>query len=354
MVKKSKSNVTKKPFITLRLGEFHDLACELLKQRGTAQAVASQVVDELVMNEMNGYRSHGLLRLLEYVQLLEQGHIISDSQPLVHKKNEFLTDIHGKKCFGVLSAQAISEALIQHLRHTQFGFVKLINSGHIGRLRSIASPVCEQGGVVIGFSNLSGAGQNVLAYGGNKGRLCTNPIVIGVPSKPPIILDMSTSTVSEGKVRERWLKGEKVPRGWLFDKDWHSVCDPEKFYKNPKEAFLAPLGGKELGYKGFGLGLMTEIFAGILTDGGFSQATSAAINNNALFFVFHPSFLGQTLEAFQEKVDVLIQYLRSSSVNDELHVPDWNVEPQLKNLDEKQSLSIDLILFKKLKKLLNA
>jgi len=354
MVKRSKSNITKKPFMTIRLGEIHQLGCELLKKRGTPQVVASQVIDELLMNEINGYRSHGLLRLIEYVELIEQGHICSDSQPLVYKTNGFLTDIHAQKCFGVLSAQAVSEALMQHLRHTQFGFVKLINSGHIGRLRSVASPVCEQGGVVIGFSNLSGAGQNVLAYGGNEGRLCTNPIVIGVPSKPPIILDMSTSTVSEGKVRELWLKGEKVPKGWLFDKDWHSICDPKKFYKNPKEAFLGPLGGKELGYKGFGLGLMTEIFSGILTGGGFSQAISAAINNNALFFVFHPSFLGQTLEAFQEKVGVLIQYLRSSSINDELHVPDWNVEPQLKNFDEKKSLSIDLVLFKNLQDLANA
>jgi LDH2 family malate/lactate/ureidoglycolate dehydrogenase len=353
MLKRSKSNTNKKRFMSMTLGEIHQLGSELLKNRGTPQAVASQVVDELLMNEINGYRSHGLLRLIEYVELIEQGHICSDSQPLVYKTNAFLSDINAQKSFGVLSAQVVSEALIDHLKHTQFGFVKLINSGHIGRLRSIASPVCEQGGIVIGFSNLSGAGQNVLAYGGNEGRLCTNPIVIAVPSKPPIILDMSTSTVSEGKVRELWLKGEKVPKGWLFDKNWHSIADPKKFYKDPKEAFLGPLGGKEFGYKGFGLGLMTEIFAGILTGGGFSQASNAPINNNALFFVFHPTFFGQTLEVFQEKVNALMQYLRSSSVNDEFHVPNWNVGPPIKNIDKKQSLSIDLILFKKLEALVS-
>lgn len=354
MAKRTGSNLNQSHLMSLTVGEIHNLGCELLKKKGAPSGIASRVVDELIINELNGYTSHGLLRLIEYAQLIQQGHINPSVQPVVHKKSSFVSEIDGQKCFGVLSTEAVSQALTNHLINNQFGFVTLLNSGHIGRLRSIAAPVCQQGGVIIGFSNLSGAGQNVLAYGGNEGRLCTNPIVIGVPSEPPIILDMSTSAVSEGKVREFWLKGEEVPKGWLFDKNWESVCDPEKFYQKPQAAFLGPLGGKELGYKGFALALMTEIFAGILTNGGFSQSTSSNINNNGLFFAFHPTFLGQTLKQFQKKVKALIKYLKSSSTNDELHVPDWNIDFQIKNIDKKQSISINNKLFEEIQLLANS
>lgn len=182
--------------INLPFSLVHDLGCTILQKNGTPQDISNQVVNVLLENEISGYESHGLLRLLEYVHLINQGHIIPGNRPSVKQTNKFVSEIDGQKCFGVLSANATSAALIDHLDRHDLGFVMLTNSGHIGRLWSIAAEVCKNGGILIGFSNLSGAGQNVLAFGGNEGRLCTNPIVIGVPSEPPIILDMSTSTVS--------------------------------------------------------------------------------------------------------------------------------------------------------------
>jgi LDH2 family malate/lactate/ureidoglycolate dehydrogenase len=339
--------------ITLPLDEVRHLGCQVLKKNGTAPKIAGQVIDDLINNEIEGYGSHGLLRLIEYVELLRSQHIIPRNRPRVRKKGQFASEVDGQKCFGVLSVQAVSKTLIKHLTSHHFGMVTLINSGHISRLASIALPVCQQGGAIIGFSNLSGAGQNVLVYGGNKGRLCTNPIVIGVPSKQPIIVDMSTSAVSEGKLRKSWLKGEKVPKGWLFDKHGKSVCDPNKFYQNPQLAFLGPLGGKELGYKGFALALMTEIFAGILTGGGFSQDSTTKINNNGLFLAFNPTFVGQSLEQFQQQVATLINYLKSSCTDGNLHIPGQNMTIQ-KRFDEKQPLSINIEIFEKLQVLANS
>ena len=354
MAIKTTNNRKKTQTITISLDEIYNIGCNILKKMGALDKVANQVIDDLIINEVNGYVSHGLLRLIEYIELVQQGYIVSSAQPVIHKKYEFFSEIDGQNCFGVLSSQAVSRTLIDQLIKTRFGFVTLINSGHIGRLKSIALPVCKEGGIIIGFSNLSGAGQNVLAYGGGEGRLCTNPLVIGVPSKPPIIVDMSTSAVSEGKIRKSWLKGEKVPKGWLFNKNWNSIFDPNKFYQNPKTAFLGPLGGKELGYKGFGLALMVEIFAGILTGGGFSQPLINKINNNALFLTFHPTFLGQTLEQFQQNVDDLIEYLKTSSINGEIQIPGWNVDSRIEEVDKQQQISINAQLFEKLHLLENS
>ncbi|MEI8296363.1 MAG: Ldh family oxidoreductase, partial [Alphaproteobacteria bacterium] len=161
--------------ITLTFTTVHDLGCKILQKNGVPKGIASQVVDELIKNEVSGYDSHGLLRLLEYVSLINQGHILPSSKPITRETNKFVSEIDGQKCLGILSINAAAEALISHLNCNQFGFVTLTNSGHLGRLWSIASPVCKNGGILIGFSNLSGAGQNVLPFGGNAGRLCTNP-----------------------------------------------------------------------------------------------------------------------------------------------------------------------------------
>jgi LDH2 family malate/lactate/ureidoglycolate dehydrogenase len=334
------------PFVAL-----HDLGCGILQKCGASQKIASQVVDELIRNEVSGYDSHGILRLIEYVQLINQGHTIPSNQPTVKQTNKFVSEVDGQKCFGILSSDAAAKALLDHLERDQLGFVVLTNSGHIGRLWPIASSVCKRGGILIGFSNLSGAGQNVLPFGGNEGRLCTNPIVIGVPSEPPIILDMSTSAVSEGKLRKLWLRGEKAPKGWLFDKNWKTVCDPRRFYKKPKTAFLGPLGGMEFGYKGFGLALMVEIFAGILTGGGYSQHTGSKINNNALFITFHPDLLGQSLNQFRERVDDLLKYLESSSSSKELHIPGQATGSYLKTIDEKRPIRVSFRLYQELQDL---
>lgn len=61
------------------------------------------------------------------------------------------------------------------------------------------------------------------------------------------------------------MKGEGVPEGWALDRDGAPTTDAERAL----DGFLLPLGGVEThsGYKGFGLGMMVEIFCGILTGG---------------------------------------------------------------------------------------
>lgn len=328
-----------------------DLGCHVLQKQGAPLGVAKRVVKELLNNEISGYDSHGLLRLLEYVRAIQQGDIIPTNQPLLNKKNKFVTEIDAQKSFGVLSVHASAKALIDHLDQNQLGFITLINSGHVSRLWSIASTVCQAGGVLIGFSNLSGAGQNVLPFGGSEGRFCTNPIVMGVPAEPPIILDMSTSSISEGKLRKLWLQGKQAPEGWLFDKNGNSVTDPNQFYQTPKTAFLGPLGGTEFGFKGFGLALMAEIFAGILTGGGYSQPSCNKINNNAFFITFRPELFGQSAYQFQQQVKDLVEYVQSSSATNRIHIPGRTRKARSESSTEKDIIKIHADVYAKLQSL---
>ena len=59
-----------------------------------------------------------------------------------------------------------------------------------------------------------------MPFGGIDGRLSTNPIAFAAPRRnaDPILVDMTTSIVAEGKIRLAINQGvTKVPEGWLID-----------------------------------------------------------------------------------------------------------------------------------------
>ena len=93
--------------------------------------------------------------------------------------------------------------------------VGLRNAGHLGRIGDWAEMATEAGCISMHFVNTSGLGILVAPHGGSEARLSANPIAAGVPrqSAPPIILDMSTSIIAEGKIQVARNKGMQLPQG---------------------------------------------------------------------------------------------------------------------------------------------
>ncbi len=114
--------------------------------------------------------------------------------------------------------------------------------------------------------NTHGHARRVAPPGGKSPRLGTNPLAIGAPAPGgPLILDFGTSATAEGKVRVKRIAGQLCPDGWLLDSEGQPTNDPNLLYGNPPGS-IRPMGGDQA-YKGFGLGLMVEIFAGALSGG---------------------------------------------------------------------------------------
>src|SRR5258708_7734965 len=128
--------------------------------------------------------------------------------------------------------------------------------------------------------------------------LSANPIAAGAPIRGgrPLILDIATSVIAEGKIQLARNKREKVTPGQILDGAGRPTDDPEFFYAKPPGAIL-PFGG----HKGSGLSLFCEIIAGSLT-GGFASnpATPTARRpvNNMTSLRFHPAlFAGNDFAA---------------------------------------------------------
>ena len=161
--------------------------------------------------------------------------------------------------------------------------IGLTNCGHLGRVGDWADMAAAVGQVSLHFLNTSGA-QRVAPYGGRDRRLSTNPISIGVPvaGGDPVILDVTTSTVAEGKLMVAMNKGERVPEGWIIDKHGAPTTDPKDFYDG---GALLTVGA----HKGSGLSMITDLLAGAVSTGRSSDPADPILRNNMLSIYIAPN-----------------------------------------------------------------
>jgi L-lactate dehydrogenase len=110
--------------------------------------------------------------------------------------------------------------------------------------------------------------RTVAPHGGAAGRFSPNPMAIGIPtSGEPILIDISTSTTANALCARAAAAGERLPGPWLVDRDGQATDDPRALSEN---GALLPLGGLDLGHKGFALSLFVEALTNAL--GGHGRA----------------------------------------------------------------------------------
>lgn len=191
--------------------------------------------------------------------------------PVVTRATTAATVIDACFCLGATSTVFAIEHASVKARQTGVGCATVHNGNDIGCLGSHLHGPARDGLITLLMANQTMVDPCVVAFGSNTPFLSTNPIAVGIPretGRDPLVMDMSTSVVSLGKVRRAANRGKTVPEGWLIDHDGRPVTDPNRLLKIPREANLMPLGGATAGHKGFLLGLMVEAFAGALTGAG--------------------------------------------------------------------------------------
>ena len=289
--------------------ELRDIGVRLFMACGVPQADAETVTDELVESSLMGLDSHGIIRFPQYVDSLLAGHLTAGGATTIVKESPTTATVDCGGNFGQVGARKMTDMAIAKANAANMACVVSVNCGHVGRLGSYPQKVAEQG--LFGFAvvNNPKRGHWVLPFGGSERRLGTNPIAYAAPtSGDPIMLDMSTCVLPEGKIRSLMQQGKQAPLGVLVDGDGNPTTDPAKLYGPPRGSLL-PLGG-EFGYKGFGLSLLVEILGGLLGGYASSQDHYPHINGMCLIAINPDAFCGR--ERFRELVDDMSAYMRSS------------------------------------------
>ena len=245
----------------LSIAELTGLAARALKRAGASKAMAEATAQALVAAEAEGLSGHGLSRVALYAQHLREGRADGKAKPKVIRKAgaTCLIDAGGGLAFPA-AALAVNEA-IKRAKRYGVAFAGVTNSHHFGAAAYHLAAIADAGMAGIALTNSPSA---INAWGGSKAFFGTNPIAAIFPRKdaPPIVIDLSLTEVTRGKIMLYAKEGKPIPLGWAVDRDG-----------NPTTSAQAALTGSLTaigGVKGTALALMVEALCVALTGAALS------------------------------------------------------------------------------------
>jgi len=260
------------------------------------------VAEHLVEADLRGVHSHGVIRVPTYVNGIKKGTI----NP--HPKIEVVEDHGGQVVMdadfglGQLTAYRANELAIERGKEHGMAAVALRRSTHCGAMAYYA--IRARAADLIGIA-ITNAGMNMTPTGGTKNIIGNNPFAMAVPTTRewPMVLDMATSVVAGGKLDVARSKGESIPLGWARDKDGNPTTDPVA----ARQGSLEPVGGP----KGYGMAVMLDVLAGVLSGGRFGGMLGVEPGRGGMspFFMTIDSTLFMSLDQFKARMDELIDQI---------------------------------------------
>jgi (2R)-3-sulfolactate dehydrogenase (NADP+) len=245
------------------VGQGRQRARELLITSGMEHLAAEQTAQALVLADVWGVHSHGLMRLPFYLDRLTAGgcnpaaalRTVTDTGPLV--------SLDGDDGLGHWQAWRAAELARDRCAGTGIAVVAVGRSSHCGALGVYTLPLIESGLIGLVFSH----GPAVMPpWGGVAPVLSTSPLAAGIPCRPrPAIVDLATSAVARGRIKTAAQRGQPLAEGWAFTSSGQPTTDPVAALAG----MLAPLGGA----KGFALAFLVEA----LTAGAVGPQLSADV-----------------------------------------------------------------------------
>ena len=240
----------------IQAGRLKEVSVQILKGLNATQDEAELVADCLVRAEMRGIDTHGVYFLKLLSDRIDARMIHIPTPLKVIREDHTTAILDGGNGLGQVAAHRAMKMSIQKARDFGMGITLVRNTNHIGILAFYTPMAAEEGMVGIVMSN---SAPSMSPWGGAEPFLGTNPISIAIPGGPdgPLVLDMSSSVVARGKIRRAQRMKENIPLGWALDETGSPTTDPVAALKGT----LLPIGGP----KGYGLALMIDIFAGLLS-----------------------------------------------------------------------------------------
>ncbi|MFK2826669.1 ureidoglycolate dehydrogenase [Bacillus sp. B190/17] len=283
-----------------------ELVIKKLYEVNVCQEEADIVADVLVHANLRGVDSHGVMKTEHYVKRIQGGGLNINSHPKIEQTSDTTAIYDGDNGFGHVIAKKAMDLAIQMAKNHGIGVAGVKRSSHCGALSYFIQQAIDEKMIGVAMTHTETA---VIPFGSAQPYFGTNPIAFGFPTKleKPIIFDFATSQVAFGKVLNAIEYGEQIPSDWGIDEDGNQTTDPSKV------AYLSPFGGA----KGYGLGLVVEVFAGLLTGSAFGPHITKmyvdydkALEIGHFFMVIDPAKFTEA-EGFLENLDRMIREIHS-------------------------------------------
>jgi len=284
---------------------------DAMTKAGVPAGDAGKIAELMLEADLVGADAHGVFRLPQYINRLKLGSTNARPNITVKRTAPATALVDGDNGMGHLVVSKTAEIAIELARENGVAWVGCRMSGHAGAAGVYAALPLKHDMIGI-YSAVANANHMPLA-GGAEPLLGTNPLAIAIPAsdEPPLVLDIATSIVSYGTIKNHKLLNRPLNDDWMIDpKTGEPVIDPQK----TAEALLLPMAG----YKGAGLALMFGLLAGTLNGALFGRdcvdfnADPSKVTNTGQFVLALDPSRFQPIATFKAEVDRHIRSLRNS------------------------------------------
>ena len=291
--------------------ELRVFCLDALTRVGVGEEDAQTTADVLVTTDTWGVFTHGVKSLPAYIRRIRAGGIRANARPRVTAEGSGWAIVDGDSGLGMVASTFAMRVAIEKARACGIGYAGVFNSCHFGAAGYYAAMAAAENMIGVAMANDT---PSVTAPGA-RGRVTgSNPLAYAVPtgSGVPIMLDMATSTVAGGKVAAAHALGKLIPGGWVVDALGRPTTDPGAFLAG---GALTPMAG----HKGYGLALLIETLAAVLTGAAITRLVVPWIVGDPSIPTLHgAAFIALNIAAmmpideFKRRVDALAREIRDS------------------------------------------
>lgn len=251
--------------------QLHTFCSAAFRSYGFDEATSREITDILLAADLNGIESHGVQRMVRYDKEISSGMVDMTTEPKIVHETPISAVIDACNGMGQVVGRMAMKMAIEKAKKCGCGFVSVRRSNHYG----IAGYYTEMAAAedLMGLCMTNTEAIMVPTYG-KQPMIGTNPIALAMPADPiPFSFDCATTVVPRGKFEVFTKRGDPVPVGWGVDENGKDSTDAPRILSNiiaKAGGGILPLGGSsELmgSHKGYGLGVICELFCGILGGG---------------------------------------------------------------------------------------
>lgn len=274
-----------------------------LEADGMSAAHAAETAEVLLDAELRGYDDHGVWFMGEVHKWLKSGALNPAPKITVVRETDSSLLLDGDKGCGVAASYQAMRWCVERARERGIATAGIQRSGHFIAAAPFPTWAAKQGMIAMCAANVVPL---MPAPGGRSKTLGTNPFCFAAPTglEYPLVFDMATSAIAGFKVRILAQQGKSVQEGLVYNAEGKPTTDPGELDRGGS---LAPVGG----YKGFGLALMVEVLAGVLTGAQFGQNAGVVGGKEGHFFLaLNPDIFLPRAE-FTARMDELLGWVKA-------------------------------------------
>ncbi|MFA6506181.1 MAG: Ldh family oxidoreductase [Treponemataceae bacterium] len=294
---------------TIERKRLSDFVAAVFAKSGVPSDEAEIIADSLTEADLTGVESHGVSRVPIYLKRIETGVVNAAAKLEVVADLPGALVLDGCNSMGIVTGVRAMDMAIKKVQTSGAVFVTIRNSNHFGIAAYFTRMALLKD--MIGYT-ASNAPSTMAPWGGIKPYMGTNPFSVALPAgtELPIVMDMATSVVAQGKIILAAKEGKPIPFGWALTKDGEPTNDP----KAALEGTVLPFGGP----KGYSISLLLDVLSGVLSGAAFGPYLSNMWNDFE-----HPQNVGHCMgvmdvkmflpiDEFKRKMDTMIRDIKSN------------------------------------------